>query len=405
MDFCNFYGISLPQLLSRGVDSETINNLASYLNNSFDKEKLVNFKSELDCFVDFFNRIEDKEVKIPEAYTEDEKQESEIISVRSELLKLHEQRIKDLNRQKNARVKRTDRIRGASSPKPDVNTENILSDTDLNIIKNFIRYQNVDIIPKQSRHSEGMEYVRIINLDGNIETLNDLEIKIAQYFGMRVKMRKHIINGLDVNNKSDAVMFNTTVNAIIASNGERLLNFLYSSFKNKNEGHNSSFYTEVHKNVMDLLHLINTESADKHDSEDSKEIIYEKNEKGALHREFINELFSVNPNLSSNSDPLYYISRLYENIRNIDVDMYNSIFRVDRPYTSDDYENAFKHLTELGLVGLNFKPILMMKNEIRGLSFEKDAQVHINPNSECAYNFNIAARFVDTIILNEGDSL
>lgn len=402
MDFCNFYGISLTQLLTQGVDNDTLSNLAGYLNNSFDKEKLVNFKKELESFVDFFSRIENKEIMEMVEYTPEDKNKNKMISTRTELLDLHEQRVKS-SRRKSTRVKRTDRFLDKTSPNSDIDSKHILTDEHLRLLKQFIKYQNVLITPKKSRINPNLEIVSIVNLDGNLETLNDLEISIAQYFGQRIRIRKHLVDGLDVNAVNDAVIFNMTVSAIIASSGERLLNYLFTSFKNKTDTHNSSFYYDVYDNVMRLNSLVTDNVRPNQVKEESKEILYEKSAEGAEHREFIENLRIINPNFYNNPKPLYYISQLYESVKDINVDSYNSIFRIDK--TKDEYEKAFTHLAELGLVGLNFNPIAMMETEIKGLTLEKDDQITVDPNSECAYNFNIAARFMDTIILKEGDSL
>ena len=408
MEFCRFYGVSLPQLILAGVNENTITHLASYLNNSFDAEKLKDFKRELEALVGFFDRIRDKKLYAiePDKYSsEKEKAEYKLFIQRKKYIDAHERRLK-ASKSTTGINTRTRKFGRPEPPKPaqsEANNKDILPDDIYQELKRFIRYNNVRLLPTESRSGE--TYLQIQNLNNSIETLNELEITICEFFGDKIKLREHLISKLDDIKDTTATVFNIPISTVLSSNGEKLLNFLYGRCKKEN-AQSDNFYFTLYKELEDFYKLVFEEEEGNNNEIELTEISYEKSQQGYEHEKFIESVRKLNPILAKNEEALYYVSELYLSLVRVDEDLCQNNFRLEEgKYTKADYEKAFSHLAQLGLVGLGFNSVDMLKDAIKDISFSIDNRIFVAEDSECATNINLSKRFADTIIMREGDNM
>lgn len=361
MEFCKFYGISVPQLLLLNNLSD-VTELAGYLNNPLDFDKLQDFKQEIEFFVDFFQRA------FPRQPLSKSRLKNDIDYTRWTLYENH------INRRRNKQP------------------EAKLSREELAIVNDVLRYKNISTF-SQIVDRNG-DIVNLVQNDGD-----DSAEVICAYFRSKIEFVPILLDKLNFTENKDSTIFGMTVMSIVQSNAVRLLNLIRAKFKNPKEEHSKAVFDEFDKNISLLESLINDTRNQK--STKTQRINYEVNYTSEQQKQDMELARSKNKALQKNPAGFKKLCELYNLLDGLDVDAYNSLFGLNK--TKEEYEDIFEKLTDLGLVGLNFNALDFFKEFINTMSFSSEDKIVIHSESECAENIHLARRFLDTVKLKVGD--
>lgn len=357
MEFCRYYGMSVPQLLLLNNLSD-VPELAGYLNNPLDFEKLQDFKKEIEFFVDFFQQAQ------PRMPISKSRLKTDIDYTRWDLYEKHN----------DIRYRR----KGYK-----------LSPEELEVINNVLRYKNIS-------------YFNTVYIDWRNEAikLSEEEAAICSYFRTKLEVVPKLLEKLNFTESKESTVFNMTVMSIVSNNADRLLSVFSTKFKDPKEKFSDAVYDEYDKNLALLESLIQepgTKSQKKSSAKPDVEFT------SIQQRDDMLAARDKNVSLRKNPAGFNKLCELYDLLNNIDADTYNSAFGLD--LTREEYEVIFDHLADLGLVGLNFCALDFFKEFINTISFSSEDKIVIQPDSLCAQNLNLLRRFLDTIRTKVGDEI
>lgn len=358
MEFCRYYGMSVPQLLLLNNLSD-VPELAGYLNNPLDFEKLQDFKKEIEFFVDFFQQAQ------PRMPISKSRLKTDIDYTRWDLYEKHN----------DIRYRR----KGYK-----------LSPEELEIINNVLRYKNIS-------------YFNTVYIDWRNEAIKlseEEEAAICSYFRTKLEVVPKLLEKLNFTESKESTVFNMTVMSIVSNNADRLLSVFSTKFKDPKEKFSDAVYDEYDKNLALLESLIQepgTKSQKKSSAKPDVEFT------SIQQRDDMLSARDKNVSLRKNPAGFNKLCELYDLLNNIDADTYNSAFGLN--LTREEYEVIFDHLADLGLVGLNFCALDFFKEFINTISFSSEDKIVIQPDSLCAQNLNLLRRFLDTIRTKVGDEI